>query len=1259
MKKNVRKKVIVILACMLLIVMSVPGSALNDHVYGKSTGGATTRAPRNGYALDDNFNTATEIFPKYDSVNIIDVQGNFSPGDTIDCYKFNASKGDANGNNADKMFFWLHDNNTTSGVYMELYAPKPYTHRLAISEVHDILNPQTTPGYFEMVAPLNGTYYIKVISNSLNPGPNDGYALSFYFEKEPMNSGYPPGDNSFANARAVDTTKSITFISNQYLDPVWDIHDFYNFTGYKNQTLEITLKPDSTADYDLYLFDQLSVVPFRKSEIIQAGGVEKIKVTLTETKTYYVRVWAKYNGTIKPPNNYGRYSIEFKGNIPPFWIDSAKKYYALFEDDPPIYIEPEDVWKDLNTDDEIEYLLWNITEAKWEPRANNEVIISTVYYDNFKTQLINNGTIFLPDEVICITPLNNKFGISEAKLGVRDSPAETIGMQNITIEINPINDPPIINNTMKWTRFLPDELTVENNKISVDEENDVKIQVTAYDIEGDSMTFSDNSELFDINPATGLISFYADFTLIGPHKINITATDDGTNPDQLSTTLTITLEIKGQIDHKPKTRILGPENNSIIKTLFPTLIWNVSDIDTDPDEITYDVYLSTDLNEILTLSKNALIQNAINITTYSLKQTEPLEDNVLYYWTVIPFDGIFTGICINDYSQFIVDTRVIAPEVTLVSPRNGSILNYTFIEFEWSIEYDGDMKVFSDIYIGTSELDLTQYEVDYQDTSYSYEFISGHPYYWKVIPKAGVPPSRVTGEESPIFTFEIQKGYQPPIVKLTTPVNSSILKENKVTLNWEVNYKRPQDVGYEVYLSETLVFGSIPYEIVQGQRYLELTDLSNKVYYWKIVPFVGDNPGPDSDVWWFKIEPLVIQPIVVPLKPEDKVIINSSWVELKWTLNYTGPITKVRYNIYIDNTTDDRNQMRLVNSNYKQLFYGLNVDDGKTYHWFIIPSIEVDEGFIVGEFQGGVSTFFVNYSHVPPPEPGFKIKIDIDILIIQPGNTTIINIQINNTGNVELTINITYEIDTEDILFISLPTRRIVLAAGESKTIPLTVSASPNAKKDTPIGITINAVADDFELTDAETLSIDIDDASDDKGDQETSGLFSGENSYLLFLVLFIIVIIILLAFFAYAKIKRNSLLQNQRREMIFDYVKAHPGEHFRGIQKALNLEVGVVTYHINKLEREEFIKSRQDGQYRRFYPMDAKIDVKLILSQIQENILNWIKRNPGVTGTSIATQLGVDKKLVQYHVNVLQNAGFIYTEQHGREKFCYSAAGV
>jgi DNA-binding MarR family transcriptional regulator len=220
------------------------------------------------------------------------------------------------------------------------------------------------------------------------------------------------------------------------------------------------------------------------------------------------------------------------------------------------------------------------------------------------------------------------------------------------------------------------------------------------------------------------------------------------------------------------------------------------------------------------------------------------------------------------------------------------------------------------------------------------------------------------------------------------------------------------------------------------------------------------------------------------------------------------------------------------------------------------------------------------------------------------------------------------------------------------------IPPSPN----TPIDTDGDGVADDWDTHPydpnrwGKDASIPGMDTMDDDDDEKSS---DADNSLIcLAFPALIILIGVLLPVFLYSKIKRHKLLEHQRREMIYNYVQEHPGEHFRGIQKALNLEVGVIAHHINKLEREEFIKSRQDGQYRRFYPMDAKIDVKLILSNLQERILNRVKTSPGITGATLAEHLGVSKKVVQYHVRVLQNAGFLVVEKQGRDSVCYASIG-
>jgi predicted transcriptional regulator/uncharacterized protein YegL len=160
-------------------------------------------------------------------------------------------------------------------------------------------------------------------------------------------------------------------------------------------------------------------------------------------------------------------------------------------------------------------------------------------------------------------------------------------------------------------------------------------------------------------------------------------------------------------------------------------------------------------------------------------------------------------------------------------------------------------------------------------------------------------------------------------------------------------------------------------------------------------------------------------------------------------------------------------------------------------------------------------------------------------------------------------------------------------------------------------------------------------------------------------IIIIIPIVLAIVGIAAYTKIKRSKLLEQKRREQIFKYVNENPGEHFRAIQRALSLEIGTVSHHINKLESEEFLKSRQDGQYRRFYPMDSKIDVKLILNQLQQNILNWIKNNPGISQKTIVTQMGMEHKLVNYHLKILKSAGFIYTEEQDKENLYYTAAGA
>ncbi len=81
----------------------------------------------------------------------------------------------------------------------------------------------------------------------------------------------------------------------------------------------------------------------------------------------------------------------------------------------------------------------------------------------------------------------------------------------------------------------------------------------------------------------------------------------------------------------PKVQLISPENNSIITSPKPTLLWSLEYDGTK--KVTYNVYLDTNENPI-EYEKSA--------NTYYLPE-RILEDNTTYFWKVVPMAGNVTG----------------------------------------------------------------------------------------------------------------------------------------------------------------------------------------------------------------------------------------------------------------------------------------------------------------------------------------------------------------------------------------------------------------------------------------------------------------------------------------------------------------------------------------------------------------------------------------------------------------------------------------
>jgi len=146
-----------------------------------------------------------------------------------------------------------------------------------------------------------------------------------------------------------------------------------------------------------------------------------------------------------------------------------------------------------------------------------------------------------------------------------------------------------------------------------------------------------------------------------------------------------------------------------------------------------------------------------------------------------------------------------------------------------------------------------------------------------------------------------------------------------------------------------------------------------------------------------------------------------------------------------------------------------------------------------------------------------------------------------------------------------------------------------------------------------------------------------------------------------YSKIRKEEVLDQFVRGQVFGYIQANPGDHYSSIRQTLKLKNGTLAYHLRTLERENFVFSRMDGIFRRFYPSGldpARVRLRSNVRETHRRILELIEGTPGITPKELSGKLGASHQVASYHVRLLARRGRIRLEQRGRNTLCFPASG-
>jgi len=139
-----------------------------------------------------------------------------------------------------------------------------------------------------------------------------------------------------------------------------------------------------------------------------------------------------------------------------------------------------------------------------------------------------------------------------------------------------------------------------------------------------------------------------------------------------------------------------------------------------------------------------------------------------------------------------------------------------------------------------------------------------------------------------------------------------------------------------------------------------------------------------------------------------------------------------------------------------------------------------------------------------------------------------------------------------------------------------------------------------------------------------------------------------------YLSISINKRLFKQS----FQYVTDHPGASFTEVKRAIEISNGQTSYHLQVLEREEFVRSVREGTQKRFFAKNSRFPLRRYphantLNKTQKKIIDILYTRPYMTQAQLSKMINITPQSVSYNISELERLGMIKIEQQGFRKFC------
>ena len=130
--------------------------------------------------------------------------------------------------------------------------------------------------------------------------------------------------------------------------------------------------------------------------------------------------------------------------------------------------------------------------------------------------------------------------------------------------------------------------------------------------------------------------------------------------------------------------------------------------------------------------------------------------------------------------------------------------------------------------------------------------------------------------------------------------------------------------------------------------------------------------------------------------------------------------------------------------------------------------------------------------------------------------------------------------------------------------------------------------------------------------------------------------------------------LENRRK--IFDIIAGRPGTYLREMERELGMAIGLLSYHLDQLEKKGLVRSEDDGYRKRYFPVEGfrlrdRRYTTFLRQKAARNIILLLLDRKEMRFQGIQREIGVSKSTLSYHLKRLVDGGVVGERKVEREK--------